>query len=187
VTVIEPLPRVLPDTRQILHLCCSAKKARPLCRVTAGLALDKGSTSGPLFQALCRVSQPQHSTNKLYPVFRCAFFTECYGHDTRQSTSLSSVTLIKVTKKSLFICFYFYVQTNKRYISLTSHISQNQHMYHQHQISHKYQHIKKFHKHKSHQVSHKSFTNKFHNKFLIHVTNTNVISDVGGWTSSAKG
>jgi hypothetical protein len=92
---------------------------------------------------------------------RCVFFSECYGHGTRQRTSLSSVTLGKVTRKPFFICFYYSIQ-NKRYISLKPHISQNQHMYHQHHISHKYHHITqvsqhisltKFNKHKYHQHS----------------------------------
>jgi hypothetical protein len=64
-------------------------------------------------------------------VSRCAFFAECFGHRTRQSD-----------QKTPFICFYYSIQTNQRYILLTSHISYKQHMYHQHHTSHKYHHIK---------------------------------------------
>jgi hypothetical protein len=50
------LPSVLGGTRQRLRLY----------RVSAGLALDNGSTSGPICQFLCRVSRPLHLANKLY-------------------------------------------------------------------------------------------------------------------------
>jgi hypothetical protein len=70
-----------------------------------------------------------------------SFFAECHGHSTRQSYPFPSVTLGKVTRKSLYICFCCSIQTNKRYISFTSHYisiaSQNQHIYHQHHIYHK--------------------------------------------------
>jgi hypothetical protein len=51
------------------------------------------------------------------PVPRCAFFTECYDLDTRQSTSLSSVTFDKVAEYPFFICFCCSIQTNERYIT----------------------------------------------------------------------
>jgi hypothetical protein len=80
-----------------------------------------------------------------------SFFAECHGHNTRQRYPLPSVTLGKVTRKSLFICFCCSVQTNKRYISFTSHYisfaSQNQHIYHQHHIYHKYHHINQVSQH----------------------------------------
>jgi hypothetical protein len=38
-------------------------------------------------------------------VLRCVFFAECYGHGTRQRTSLSSVTLGKVTRKPFLFVF----------------------------------------------------------------------------------
>jgi hypothetical protein len=41
--------------------------------------------------------------------------------------SLSSVTLGKVTKTHLFIYLYYSIQTNKTYITYTSHSSQNHH------------------------------------------------------------
>jgi hypothetical protein len=99
---------------------------------------------------LYRVPRPQHSAKRLYrcpgvpslpsamiwtlrkaalPVPRCAFFAECYDLDTRQSTSLPSVTLGKVTSIPFFNCFCYSIQTNKRYpiiiidITYTSHIS----------------------------------------------------------------
>jgi hypothetical protein len=51
------------------------------------------------------------------PVSRFAFFVECYGHVIRQITSLPSVTLGKLNKISLFICFCYSIQTNKTYIT----------------------------------------------------------------------
>jgi hypothetical protein len=48
---------------------------------------------------------------------RYAFFVEYYNLDTRQSTSLSSITLGKVTRIPFFICFFYSIQTNKRYIT----------------------------------------------------------------------
>jgi hypothetical protein len=80
---------------------------------------------------LCRVPRPQRSAKKLYrfrdvPSLLCALV----------------MLLGKVARKPSFIYFYYYIQTNKRYISLTSHVSHNQHMYHKHHISHKCHHIK---------------------------------------------
>jgi hypothetical protein len=79
------------------------------------------------------------------------FFAECHGHSTRQSGPLPSVTLGKVTRMSLFICFCCSILTYKRYISFTSHYisitSQNEHIYHQHHIYHKVS--LKSHKYKS--------------------------------------
>jgi hypothetical protein len=60
------------------------------------------------------------------PVPRSWFFVECYGPDTRQSTSLSSVTLGKVTSTHLFNLFFlFYPYKQKifhRYHIYTSQI-----------------------------------------------------------------
>jgi hypothetical protein len=62
---------------------------------------------------------------------KCAFFAKCYGHGTRQSTS----TLGKMSKISLFICFYYSMQTNKRYITESSHTSYTPHISQRPQIS----------------------------------------------------
>jgi hypothetical protein len=75
------------------------------------------------------------------PVHRCAFFVECYGLDTRQSTSLPSVALGKVTRIPLFYLF-FLLHPNKQKIShiiitYTSHISHNHHIHQTHDIAHK--------------------------------------------------
>jgi hypothetical protein len=59
------------------------------------------------------------------PVPRCAFFAESYDLNTRQSTSLSSVTLDKVTNIPLFIHFYYYIQKIKD----ISHIHHIYHIY----------------------------------------------------------
>jgi hypothetical protein len=43
-----------------------------------------------------------------FPVTMCSFFAECYGLDTRQTTSLPSVTLGKVTSIPLFYLFLLF-------------------------------------------------------------------------------
>jgi hypothetical protein len=96
-------------------------------------------------------------------------FAEFHGHSTRQRSPLPSVTLGKVTRKSLFICFCCSIQTNKRYISFTAHYisftSQNQHIYRQHHIYHKYYHIN--------QVSqHISLTKYLTRPSITNITNT---------------
>jgi hypothetical protein len=58
------------------------------------------------------------------PVSRSWFFAECYDPDTRQSTSLPSVTLGKVTSIHLFL-FVFYIPSKQtKDTTYTSHISQ---------------------------------------------------------------
>jgi hypothetical protein len=72
---------------------------------------------------------------------RCAFFAECYGHGTRQSTSVPSVTLDKVTRILLFYLFLLF-HPNKQniyhiiitYTSLSSH---NHHIHQTYDIAHK--------------------------------------------------
>jgi hypothetical protein len=56
------------------------------------------------------------------PLPRSWFFAECYGYDTRQSTFLPSVILGKVTSRHLFICFPYFIQTNKRYFTDITYI-----------------------------------------------------------------
>jgi hypothetical protein len=83
------------------------------------------------------------------PVPRSWFFAECYDPDTRQSTSLPSVTLGKVTSIHLFICFLYSIQTNKRYhiyITYITDIITNINIKHKH----KYPSSQRKHKYKEH-------------------------------------
>lgn len=94
-------------------------------------------------QRLCRVLASQHSAKnppervpmsgtlpsagdiilgkEPIPMSRSWFFAECYGPDTRQSTSLPSVTLGKVTSIHLFYLFFIF-HPNKQKIPHTHHI-----------------------------------------------------------------
>jgi hypothetical protein len=98
------------------------------------------------------------------PVPRCAFFTECYDLDTRQNTSLPSVTLGKVNSITPFL-FVFLFHPNKQKIhhryhiiaTYTSHISHNHHIHNRDHIFHK---------------SNKFFTNM--SMFIPSFTNINV-------------
>jgi hypothetical protein len=65
------------------------------------------------------------------PVPRYWFFAECYGLDTRQSASLPSVTLGKVTSRDLFICFPYSIQTNKIYHIYITYIHHRYHHKHE--------------------------------------------------------
>jgi hypothetical protein len=74
-------------------------------------------------------------------VFRCAIFAECYDLKTRQNTSLSSVTLGKVTQIPLFYLFFLF-HPNKQniyhiIITYTSHISHNHNIHKRDHIFHK--------------------------------------------------
>jgi hypothetical protein len=60
---------------------------------------------------------------KALPVPRCSFSAECYDIDTRQRTSLSSVTLGKVTSTHLFNLFFLFHWNKQK-------ISHNHHIYH---------------------------------------------------------
>jgi hypothetical protein len=57
-------------------------------------------------------------------VSRSWFFAECYGLDIRQSTSLPSVTLGKVTSTHFFYLFFVIHPTNKRYFTYITYIHQ---------------------------------------------------------------
>jgi hypothetical protein len=115
-----PLPRVLGVVRQRLTLC----------RVSVGLALGKGSASGPLCQFLCQVPRPQHSAKKFYR-FPCV----------SSLPNAMVMTLGKVIRTPLFYFFLlFHPNKQKRYhiiITYTSHISQNHHIHQTHDIAHK--------------------------------------------------
>jgi hypothetical protein len=115
VTETTPLPSVLGDTRQ-------------RGRVSTSLHSAKGLSAGPIVIFFIECSKRDMSKlaslpsvratalgKKALPVPRRCFSPECYGPDTRQSTSLSSVTLGKVTSIHLFYLFFYSIQTNKRY------------------------------------------------------------------------
>jgi hypothetical protein len=92
---------------------------------------------------------------EVLPVPRCAFFAECYGHGTRQSTSMSSVTLDKVTRIPIFLFLLFHPNKQNIYhiyiteftessnTSSTRHSSQRSQRHKYHKIVHntnKYSH-----------------------------------------------
>jgi hypothetical protein len=105
-----------------------------LCRVSASQHSAKNPSAGPhvRFFAECCI---RHSVKRAYlpsaratalgkepiPVPRSWFFVECYGPDTRQSTSLPSVTLGKMTSTHLFYLFFLFYP-NKQKIHHRYHI-----------------------------------------------------------------
>jgi hypothetical protein len=123
VTFVECLPN---STRQRINLC----------RVPPGTLGKEPAREGPhvRFFAECYVwHSAKHASlpsvrditlgKEPIPVPRSWFFAEFYGLDTRQRTSLPSVTLGKVTSRHLFYLFLYSIHTNKRYHIYTSHIS----------------------------------------------------------------
>jgi hypothetical protein len=99
VTETASLPSVTRDTRQRSYLC----------RVSAGQHSAKNLPAGPhvryfakcfVWRSTKRASLSSVRATTLgkepIPVPRSWFFAECYGPNTRQSTSLPSVTLGKV-------------------------------------------------------------------------------------------
>jgi hypothetical protein len=135
-----------------------------LCRVSAGLAFINGSTNCPF--VTCSFASVLATTlvKEALSVHRCAFFVECYGHDTRQNISLPSVTLGKVTR--IPFLFVFVIPSKQ-----TKDISHNHHIYitditesshtsntrHSSQRSHVCSQSHKYHKivHNTHKYSHK--------------------------------
>jgi hypothetical protein len=130
VTETTSLPCVLGDTRQRSYLCRVSPntlgKEVTLCRVSASQHSTKNPSAGPFvrFFAECSIwhsakhaSLPSARATTLgkepIPVPRSWVFAECYGPDTRQSPSLPSVTLGKVTSTHLFICFLFHPNKQK--------------------------------------------------------------------------
>jgi hypothetical protein len=99
------------------------------------LALGKEIASGPFISSFAECTR-RHSAKvaslpsakattldkEALSVSRCAFFAECYDPDTRQSTSLPSVTLDKVTRIPLL--FVFAIPSIQ-----TKHISHNHYIY----------------------------------------------------------
>jgi hypothetical protein len=105
VTFVECLPN---STRQRIHLC----------RVPPGTLGKESAKEGPHVRSFAEylvwhsakcASLPSARAITLgkepIPVPRSWFFAECYDSDTRQSTSLPSVTLGKVTSRYLFYLF----------------------------------------------------------------------------------
>jgi hypothetical protein len=116
--------------------CPRRHSANKLTLSSVGLtALDKESTRGVppvryfveclLWHSTKRGSLPSARATTLgkepISVPTSWFFAECYGSDTRQSTSLSSVTLGKVTSRHLFYLFSLF-HPNKQKIFHRYHI-----------------------------------------------------------------
>jgi hypothetical protein len=112
----------------------STRQRSTLCRVPPGTLGKEPAREGPhvRFFAECprwhstkRSSLPSVRDITLgkepIPVPRSWFFVECYGLDTRQRTSLSSVTLGKLTSRHLFYLFFIF-HPNKQKISHIHHI-----------------------------------------------------------------
>jgi hypothetical protein len=108
-------------------------KNLPLCRVSTTCTRQRSRQMGPhvryfaeclVWHSAKRASLPSARAITLgkepIPVPRSWFFAECYGPDTRQSTTLPSVTLGKVTSTYLFYLFSLF-HPKKRY-SQISHI-----------------------------------------------------------------
>jgi hypothetical protein len=117
-----PLSSVLGDTRQRDYLFaeCPPAYTRQRGHQRGPLSVSLPSALGGTQQSLllCRVPWSQHSAKKLY---RCpSFSVECYDTDTRQRTSLLSVTLGKVTSTYIFNLFFLF-HPNKQKISHIHH------------------------------------------------------------------
>jgi hypothetical protein len=99
-------------------------KELPLSSVCRS-ALDKESASRvPMLGSLPSARATTLSKEPI-PVPRPWFFAECYGPDTRQSTSLLSVTLGKVTSTNDFYLFFLF-HPNKQKILHKYHIYTSQ-------------------------------------------------------------
>jgi hypothetical protein len=143
----------------------SLSECLPTC--TQQKIRQRVSLSGSLPSALCGTRQSGASLpsarattlgKEAIPVPRYCFSAECYDPDTRQSTSLPSVTLDKVTSIHLFYLFFLF-HPNKQKIP---HIHYKYHIYTS-QISHIYItdiitgiNIQHKHKYPSSQHKHKS-------------------------------
>jgi hypothetical protein len=125
VTFAECLPS---STRQRINLC----------RVSPGTLGKEPAREGPhvRFFAECSVRHSAKRASLLSasditlgkdpkPVPRSLLFAECYDPDTRQSTSLMSVTLGKVTSMHLFYLFFLF-HPHKQKISHIYHIYTSQ-------------------------------------------------------------
>jgi hypothetical protein len=129
VTETASLPSVFGDTRQKRYFFAECLPTSTRQRIHQWVPLSASLSSALCCTqqsvSLCRVPGPRHSAKKLVP--RYWYFAECYDPDTRQSTSLPSVTLGKVSNTHLFYLFFlFYPNKHKihhRYHIYTSQIS----------------------------------------------------------------
>jgi hypothetical protein len=129
VTETASLPSVTDDTRQRSYLCWVSSQKHsakdppgegPHVRLFAECYVRHSAkcTSLPSATDITLGKEP-------IPVPRSWFFAECYGLDTRQRTSLSSVTLGKVTSMHLFYLFFVF-HPHKQKISHIYHIYTSQ-------------------------------------------------------------
>jgi hypothetical protein len=135
------LPSVLGDTRQIVSLFAEClpdqhSATRPPVGPFVSFFVECARRHSAKLASLPS-ARAVALGKEAFPVTRCSFFAECYGLNTRQSTSLPSVTLDKVTSIPLFICFFYSLHINKRYITYTSQISHNHHIHNRDHIFHK--------------------------------------------------
>jgi hypothetical protein len=146
------LPSVPGDTRQRSYLCrVSARqhstKNQSLPRATWDTR-QRTRQGGSPCQVLCRVlcaalskaclfaeCQRHYTRQRTYTGAQVLVLCECYGLDTRQRTSLPSVTLGKVTSRHLFYLFFIF-HPHKQKIShiyitgiITNINSQHKHKY----------------------------------------------------------
>jgi hypothetical protein len=76
--------------------------------VPAGLALDKRDHQRAPLSVPLSSAKALALGKEALRVSMCVFFVKCYDLDTRQSTSLPSVTLGKVTNIPLFYLFLLF-------------------------------------------------------------------------------
>jgi hypothetical protein len=137
-------------------------KNLPFCRVSTTYTRQRIHQRGPhvryfaeclLWHSAKHASLPSARAITLgkepIPVPRSWLFAECYGPDTRQSTSLPSVTLDKVTSTHLFYLFslfhpnkqkiftditYIHHRSSQTYIANTNSINTNSDISIQHKL-----------------------------------------------------
>jgi hypothetical protein len=144
VTETAPLPSVLGDTRQRSYICRVSPNtlgkevtflpsvyrptlgnppARPFVRFVVECSIRHSAK---------RASLPSVRATTLdkeaIPVPRFCFSVECYDSDTRQNTSLPSVTLGKVTSIHIFYLFFLF-HPNKQKIPHIHHRYHHRHKY----------------------------------------------------------
>jgi hypothetical protein len=143
------------------RLICTRQRDHPRSPFVSSFAECTRSHSTKLTSLLSAKATTLGKEDLLVPM--CTFYTECYDLDTRQSTSLSRVTLGKVTRIPLFISFCY---SSKQ----TKDISHNHHIYHSYHIIITYiietTYFTKKHK------SHKFFTNM--SMFISRFTNISI-------------
>jgi hypothetical protein len=123
--LLVPLPSALGGTRQRL----------PLCRVPVGLALGKGSTSGPLCLSLCRVHyealgkgcffaeyQSRSTRQRSFTGSQMYLFAKCYTRQSDQKTPFLFVLILHPNKQKIYIIDITYI-TESTHVSPTPYIS----------------------------------------------------------------